>query len=156
MGEDDYRNQLTDILGPRRGPMKAKRVFDRRTVDKRGRDKARRRTDRAPSPGSSGSSTVPVDSVGVIVLSKLDGFLSRGPRVEVEERGEWNSVCERCIRYRQIYGFFNHCPRRHGLLWALTRKRGRKQVGLEPAHNTHALATHNNEQTLAFSLRQKR
>ena len=76
MREDGYRNQLTDILGPRRGPMRAKRVFDRRTVDKRGRDKARRRTDRAPGPGSSGSSTVSVDFVSVIVLSKLDGFQS--------------------------------------------------------------------------------
>ena len=96
------------------------RVFDRRTVDERGGDKARRRTDCTPGPGSPGGSTVPVDFVGVIVLSKLDGLQSRGTGVEVEERGERDSVCECCTRYRQIYCFFNHCPRRHGLFWTLT------------------------------------
>jgi hypothetical protein len=61
-----------------------------------------------------------MDFVGVIMLSKLDGLQRRGPGVEVEKRGEWDSVCECCTRYRQIYCLFNHCPRRHGLLWALT------------------------------------
>ena len=54
--------------------MRAEHVFDRRTVDERGGDKARRRTDYAPSPGSSGSSTMPMDLVCVVVLSILDGF----------------------------------------------------------------------------------
>jgi len=35
---------------------------------------------------------------------------------------------------------------------AFSGKRGRKQVRLEPDHNTHALATLNNEQALAFPL----